>query len=106
VKIRLGGLATAVALTAGLVGAGTTAAQAETRAEAPCSMVYQYVVDIAGDMTDAESGGNYVGNAVMGDKFNVRVKGNPRHYGANVGNGKWGWILAGKLVDTGLSWCE
>ncbi len=104
-KIRLGGLATAVVLAAGLVGAGTTA-QAETRAEAPCSMVYQYVVEIAGDMTDAESGGNYVGNAIMGDLFNVRVRGNPRHYGANVGNGKWGWILTTKLAYTGNSWCE
>lgn len=100
-RTRLVGLAAALVTAAGLVSTGATAAQA-----APCVQVDQYVVTIAGDMTDAESGGSYVGNAIPGDRLNVRIKGNPRYYGANVDSGRWGWVLASKLSYTGNSWCE
>ena len=93
---------------AGSVVAGAGIAQAETGSGvgAECTTVWQYQVTIDGDMTDAESGGSFVGWAIPGDLFNVRIKGNPRYYGANAANGKWGWILASKLAYTGNTWCE
>ncbi len=97
---------------AGSVVAGAGVAQADTGsvpgggAGAECTTVWQYQVTTDGDMTDAESGGSFVGWAIPGDTFNVRIKGNPRYYGANAANGKWGWILASKLAYTGNTWCE
>jgi hypothetical protein len=94
---------------AGSVVAGAGVAQADTvagGAGAECTTVWQYQVTTDGDMTDAESGGSFVGWAIPGDLFNVRIKGNPRYYGANAANGKWGWILASKLAYTGNTWCE
>lgn len=43
-----------------------------------CTQVWQYRVAVDGDMTDAESGGSFVGWAIPGDTFNVRIQGNPR----------------------------
>jgi hypothetical protein len=97
---------------AGSIVAGAGIAQAETASvagggvSAECTTVWQYQVISNGDMTDAESGGSYVGNAIAGDTFNVRIQGSPRYYGANVNNGKWGWILASRLSYTGNTWCE
>lgn len=70
-----------------------------------CQWVHQYRVTDWGDMTDAEWGGNRIGDAIPGDTFNVRYQGNPRYWGANVNNGRWGWILTSKLSYTGNSWC-
>jgi hypothetical protein len=97
---------------AGSLVAGAGIAQAETGsvagggAGAECTTVWQYRVTSDGDMTDAESNGSFVGWAITGDTFNVRIQGNPRYYGANVNNGKWGWILASRLDYTGTTWCE
>ena len=97
---------------AGLFGTGAGIAQAAPApttgggAGAECTTVWQYRVTSNGDMTDAESNGSYVGDAIAGDTFNVRIQGNPRYYGANVNNGKWGWILASRLSYTGNTWCE
>ncbi|WP_157528569.1 hypothetical protein [Nocardia sp. NRRL S-836] len=70
-----------------------------------CTQIWQYTVTSSGDMTDAQSGGSFVGWAVPGDTFNVRIQGSPRYYGFNVANGKWGWILSSKLQYTGNTWC-
>ncbi|GAA3459996.1 hypothetical protein ACFFSW_12170 [Saccharothrix longispora] len=101
-------LATAVPVLGLVLAAGTAhAAPVTTGGEAgvACTQVWQYRVTADGDMTDAPSGGSYIGNAFIDDTFNVRVHGSPRHYGANVNNGKWGWIMAGKLQYTGNTWC-
>jgi hypothetical protein len=104
--IALGAAGAALAGTAGLAPSAASAAPAdETGASVACEWVYQYKVVQDGDMTDAEWGGNPIGWAVYDDTFNVRYRGNPRYWGANVNNGKWGWILASKLSYTGNSWC-
>ncbi|UOX90540.1 hypothetical protein MUY14_07925 [Amycolatopsis sp. FBCC-B4732] len=74
-------------------------------AQARCSTVWQYRVTNPGNMTDAESGGNYVGDAYVGDLINVRIQGNPRYYGFNTGSSKWGWVLSSNLSYTGNTWC-
>lgn len=93
----LGGTAPAQALPAGEQVAGPVGAQ--------CTQVWQYVVMDYGDMTNAERDGSFVGWADPGHTFNVRIQGNPRYYGFNVSNGKWGWILSSKLQYTGNTWC-
>jgi hypothetical protein len=103
-KKIFGGAATAL-LAAGLVLGTGAVAQAEQDLGAQCTQVWQYRVIADGDMTDAQSGGSFVGWAITNDIFNVRTQGNPRYYGANVNNGKWGWILASKLKYTGNTWC-
>ncbi|MGM1064234.1 hypothetical protein [Saccharothrix sp. Mg75] len=101
------GLATTASVL-GLVLAAGTAHAAPAAGGAPgaaCTQVWQYTVTTYGDMTDAQSGGSFVGWAIAGDTLNVRIQGNPRYYGANVNNGKWGWVLASKLSYTGNTWC-
>ncbi|GAA1262615.1 hypothetical protein [Saccharothrix xinjiangensis] len=98
------GVAATTLVAAGLV-LGTGAASASADVGAACTQVWQYQVTTYGDMTNAESGGSFVGWAAQNDTLNVRIKGNPRYYGANVNNGKWGWVLASKLQYTGNTWC-
>jgi hypothetical protein len=106
---------TALAVAGGVALAATAALAPSAASAAPtsesgsssvaCQWVYQYRVTAFGDMTDAEWGGNRIGEAYIDDTFNVRYMGNPRYWGANVDNGRWGWILASKLAYTGNTWC-
>lgn len=97
--------ALAIGLTAGATAAPAMAGQAGVTG-VQCTQVWQYVVTASGDMTNAQSGGSFVGWAVPGDVFNVRIQASPRYYGYNVNNGKWGWILSSKLQYNNQSWCE
>jgi hypothetical protein len=97
--------ALAVGLATGVTTAPVMAGQDQV-ASVQCTQVWQYVVTANGDMTNAESGGSFVGWAVPGDVFNVRIKGSPRYYGYNVNNAKWGLILSSKLQYNNQTWCE
>ncbi|WP_329790157.1 hypothetical protein V1227_39380 [Lentzea sp. DG1S-22] len=109
---KLRGIALGIAVLGVSALGGTSPAQALPAGEqvaspvgAQCTQVWQYTVTSYGDMTNAESGGSFVGWAYPNDTFNVRIQGSPRYYGFNVANGKWGWILSGKLQYTGNTWC-
>ena len=109
---KLSGVALGIAAFGALALGGVAPAQAHPAGESAaspagvqCTQIWQYTVTTNGDMTNAESGGSFVGWAIPGDTFNARIQGSPRYYGFNVANGKWGWILSSKLQYTGNTWC-
>jgi hypothetical protein len=89
------------------VATGTASAAPGPAAASPqttnCTYVTQYTVTAYGELTDAESGGSFVGYGYAGDIFNVRQTGYPRYYGAIAATGKFGWFLSSKLAYRGTA---